>query len=271
MRLCQKLGPKHVSLSYYATSLNSSRLCIHCSYVSERLFCSRQGPKQNGNNKETTEPTKQEQSSLSNFFKNLFPLDIIESNKATKNKWIQLWNDIYETNYFELDCDANNIEHEAYYKKFNILIASPKQPLRYEEFMCGAYEAMNAILKCLQQNDRDGIKLFITSDLLEQFDDMKTLMLDEKYNCIGKIMTHLKDFENAPNYSDMSINAEYYVTYYYQLKLNNNNNEQDVCIQKRVDVVWNSVWMASDEYKFVCVDDCVASSVECTNIPRSEK
>ena len=133
--------------------------------------------------------------------------------------------------------------------------------------MVGAYDGLRHVLQCLQQNDKDAMRACVTLEVFEQFDEMRELMLDEEYKCIGKMMCFLKEFENAPVYEDMSINARFCVTYYYQLF----NEQNDDFIQQRVDVIWTAQWCLSEEYKFkISEDGWVVDTVECAQIPKSK-
>merc|ERR1712154_27926 len=92
-------------------------------------------------------------------------------------------------------------------------------PLKYDEFMVG--QGMEFILQCLTQNNVDGIKGVVTPQLMDKMNNLKNEMVDEKYNSVGKIILYLKNVNNWPNLKDSSINAQYHVRYYYQLKCPN--------------------------------------------------
>ena len=198
------------------------------------------------------------------------------SSDQEQNDWIARYDEITKANHFELDIDRNNFEQLKHYhivskptyRWLSVLIAS-NNPLRYEEFMCGAYDGMRYILQCIEQNDIDGLQQCVHQDVLQQFDEMKQFMLDEKYNKVDKLMLYLKEFENAPNWQDMSINAQFSVTYYYQLRCAEENDNLDF-IQKRVDIIWQSLWLPADNATFeISEAGWKVTDIQCIDIPPS--
>ena len=113
--------------------------------------------------------------------------------------------------------------------------------------------------------------------MLEQFDDLKQFLIGYdnngtmKYGSVDKIMLFLTQFDNAPNWWDPAINAQYQVTYYYKLKYKMDDND-DEHIQRRVDILWQAIWRADpDKLDFEISDDgWVAQSVDCIDIPKSK-
>eukprot|EP01083_Nonionella_stella_P307877 1084051_1 len=169
---CRTFRVKHVASRCLSTLSISLRYPRYCIYVLRNTFSSDSDPKQNGH-EHREEPKNQ---SLSSLFTNLFAtnqhIDISDTDRNQKTNWIELYDKIKCTNYFELNIDPNDYHQSTYYKSISsrkykwmdALILSD-EPLTYHEFMCGAYHGMAFILQCLQQNDTDAIKACITADL----------------------------------------------------------------------------------------------------------
>eukprot|EP01084_Bolivina_argentea_P309809 535927_1 len=133
-------------------------------------------------------------------------------------------------------------------------------PLKYEEFMVGAFQGIQFVFECLEQNDLDGLKAVLTPECMDKMNDLKHEILDEKYHCVGKIMAILKEVNNSPNFKDSSINARYHIRYYYQLKCAKDGTEDNAdgneeYIQKRIDLVWQSLWVPVKGWTFKISDD----------------
>ena len=171
-------------------------------------------------------------------------------------------------------------------------------PLKYPEFMVGAHQGMEFILQCLEQNDMDGIRGVVDEKLMDKVDELKSAMLDDKYNSVGKVMCFLDTVNNGPNFSTTSISAQYFVRYYYQLKRANNSNESDVkssenekdvngetrekeeqdtdksnddFIVKRCDLTWASTWLPIQGWTFKISDEgWKVADIECVDIERAQ-
>ena len=276
MKLCQKLHFNHVaSCGSKVGLLTSLKYSINNHYVLKRPFC-------NPSDDDKKEKSKDNNSSsIFSFLKNSlsFMDNAIKNGNDDKTDWIGMYDEIKKSNEFELDIDAkNNPEQFMHFSAvssqkiswMNVLIAS-KAPLRYEEFMVGAYNGFKFILQCLENDDKDSLSKCVTKEVLQQYDEMRQFLIgfdDNGYGNVDKVMSFLNDFENGPNYEDMSINAQYNVTYYYQLKCINDENDY---IQKRVDMIWKATWLPGDNWTFEISDDgWIVQSVDCIDIPKSE-
>lgn len=188
-------------------------------------------------------------------------------------KWIEMYKEIKKENDFVIDINPSSFKECNKYLQLSrsefmhkTMMKINYYPLKYEEFMVGAFQGIQFILQCLEENDIDSIKDLVDKELFKKFVDeqLRDNMIDEEYCIVGKIMGYLETVDNGPNFNDTSINAQYLVTYYYQLL--KRDDEQDF-IQKRINVIWQSSWepvkgtwtfaISQDGWKLQDVTECV--------------
>eukprot|EP01083_Nonionella_stella_P074149 201007_1 len=208
--------------------------------------------------------------------------DTSEPTTDDMSQWISMWTDIKEANQFEIDIDPNQYtEYTSYYQlsqtefMHRTMMKVNYYPLKYEEFMVGAFQGIQFVFECLEQNDLDGLKAVLTPECMDKMNDLKHEILDEKYHCVGKIMAILKEVNNSPNFKDSSINARYHIRYYYQLKCAKDGTEDNAdgneeYIQKRIDLVWQSLWVPVKGWTFKISDDGwkIEDVVECVKVDK---
>eukprot|EP01084_Bolivina_argentea_P110570 197397_1 len=313
MKITQRLKLVHVIQNSRFTPL--SRFRQYGNINLNRHFCSQQNkqPKEDKDaNKDTDKPNDEKNNSGSIFsmIKDIFSWSAkaaetmaqnsennkddknIQSKKDTNNEWISMWEDIKQSNEFQLNADPKqgdlfNNEWGSFQQisrtefMHRTMMKINYYPLKYEEFMVGAHQGIEFIFECLEQNDLERINEVVTKECMDKMIELKDQILDEKYNKVGKIMAYIKDVRNNPNFKDNSIDGRYIVRYYYQLKCENEAVEEgveegkekennDEYIQKRCDVIWQSKWLPVKGWTYKISDDgWKVEGIECADIVKS--